>query len=145
MVLPERPYLPLATLRELLTAAAKGSPASDEHVMAVLRQLHLEDAAARAGGLDVELAWDTMLSLGEQQLLSAARLVLAAPRFAFLHRIGTTLSAEQVDAVLDALGEHGITYVSFEPSARLRDRHDAVLELAADGGWTWTPLGRAST
>jgi putative ATP-binding cassette transporter len=80
-----------------------------------------------------------MLSLGEQQLLSAARLVLAKPRFALLHRIGSTLGAEHVDDVLRVLAAHGITYVSFEPSDRLRDRHDAVLEIAADGGWTWTP------
>lgn len=138
MVLPERPYLPTGTLRELLVPAGD-APASDERVMTVLRQLHVEDTAVRAGGLDVEQAWATMLSLGEQQLFSAARLVLGAPRFAFLHRISTTLSAEQVDDVLRLLAEHGITYLTFEQSAHLRDRHDAVLQLAADGGWTWAP------
>jgi putative ATP-binding cassette transporter len=143
MVLPERPYLPAGTLREMLVPAGTDSVASDERVMNVLRELHLEVAVARAGGLDVEQAWDTLLSLGEQQLVSAARLVLAAPAFAFLHRIGTTLSAEQVDDLLRTLVEHRITYVTFDHGTRLRDRHDAVLELAADGGWTWTKTAAA--
>ena len=56
-----------------------------------------------------------------------------------LHRIATTLTDEEVDEILRVLVEHGITYVTFEQSIRLRDRHDAVLQHDADGGWTWTP------
>jgi len=40
----------------------------------------------RAGGLDVEKDWDNILSLGEQQFLAFARLLLAAPRFVLLDR-----------------------------------------------------------
>jgi putative ATP-binding cassette transporter len=139
MVVPERPYLPAGTLRELLVPNGQPSTVSDAGVLAVLRELHLDGVAARAGGLDVEQTWDNLLSLGEQQLLSIARLILGAPRFAVLHRIATTLTDEQVDEILRVLVEHGITYVTFDQSVRLRDRHDAVLQLDPDGGWTWTP------
>ena len=138
MFLPERPYVPAGTLHQLL-APPGGEPAAAEAIMAALRRLGVEPIVERADGFEVEQRWDTLLTLGEQQLLSAARLIAAAPRFALLYRIGTALSAEQVETVLSALSEHAITYIVFGQTEGLGDRHDALLELAADGSWTWTP------
>jgi putative ATP-binding cassette transporter len=145
MFLPERPYLPAGTLRELLSPPGSTPVLSDDTIMGALGTLRIEHAAARAGGLDTEQDWEAMLSLGDQQLLSAARALLAAPRFAFLHRIGTTLSAEQVDDVLRAFSERAITYVTLAHADEPRHRYDAMLDLAADGSWTWTPSQNAST
>lgn len=139
MYLPERPYLPAGTLRELLVPVGRDASLSDQDIMGALHRLHIEHAAARTGGLDAEEHWGAHLSLGEQQLVCAARLLLASPQFAFLHRIGTTLSPDQVGDILRALTEYGITYVNFAPDDDARDHYDAVLALAADGGWTWTP------
>jgi putative ATP-binding cassette transporter len=139
MYLPERPYLPAGTLRELLAPAGRDTPLDDQEIMSALGRLHVEHVATRAGGLDREEHWSAALSLGEQQLVCVCRLLLAAPQFAFLHRLGATLSAEQVADVLRALAERGITYVTFDAEGHARDRYDAVLALAADGGWTWTP------
>ena len=140
---PERPYLPPGTLRELLAPSGSAAAISDQTILTVLRTLHVEGIAARVGGLDAEEHWDAVLSLSEQQLLSVARVVLAAPQFAILHRIGTTLDDERVADVLRALSAHAITYVVLEQSEGVHDRYDVVLHLATDG--TWTPLGRAST
>jgi putative ATP-binding cassette transporter len=139
MYLAERPYLPAGTLRELLAPARRDAPCADEDIMRVLHRLHIERAAAQPGALDAEEHWGAVLSLGEQQLVCAARLLLAAPQFAFLYRIATTLGAEQVTDVLRALTEQGITYVHFGSDDRGGELYDAVLALAADGGWTWTP------
>ncbi len=89
------------------------------------------------GGLDVERDWDDALSLGEQQLLSVARVVLATPRFAFLERPRTALGSEQVDRILSLLSERSITYLTLGDGGDGLDDYDAVLELAGDGGWTW--------
>jgi vitamin B12/bleomycin/antimicrobial peptide transport system ATP-binding/permease protein len=145
MFLPERPYLPPGTLRELLVPPGSAAAVSDQTILTVLRTLHVEDVPARVGGMDAEEHWDNVLSLSEQQLLSVARVVLAAPQFAFLHRIGTTLNDERVADVLRVLSSHAITYVVFEQTDGVPDRYDAVLHLASDGSWTWTPLGRPST
>jgi putative ATP-binding cassette transporter len=105
---------------------------------AALARLHIDHLAKRANGFDAEEHWSSALSLGEQQLVSVARLLLAAPQFAFLHRVGTTLAADQVADVLRALTEYGITYVAFEAD-HSREAYDAVLTLGADGAWTWAP------
>jgi putative ATP-binding cassette transporter len=138
LYLPERPYLPAATLRELLVPGGREKPPSDSDIMAALARLGIDHLAKRAKGLDAEEHWSSALSLGEQQLVSVARLLIAAPQFAFLQRVGTTLAPAQVADVLRALTEHGITYVAFEAD-HSRDAYDAVLTLGADGAWTWSP------
>jgi len=103
----------------------------------LLHGLGLESALERMGGLDVERDWDDALSLGEQQLLSVARVLLAAPRFAFLERPRMAFGPEQVDRILSLLSERAITYLTLGDGGDRLDGYDAVLELADDGGWSW--------
>jgi len=142
--LPERPYLPPGTLRELLVRSGKDESIPENRILAAVRALDLEPILVRSGGLDVERDWDHMLSLREQQRLAFARLLLAAPRFAFLDRISTALSADEAGQLLRILSKSGISYVTFSrwiPGRRGTDEklenYDAVLELADDGSWTW--------
>jgi putative ATP-binding cassette transporter len=139
MFLPERPHLPAGTLREQLTPPVTAPAPTDEQIVVALRAVHLDPLLDRIGGLDTAHDWDAILSLGEQQLIACARLLLAAPQFAFLDRVETTLSSEQCDDVLSALADRAITAIAFEHIHTLGDRYDAVLMLAADGHWTWTP------
>jgi putative ATP-binding cassette transporter len=143
LFLPERPYLMPGTLREILAAPRRGAAAQgDARVVEETRALGLEPMLARVGGLDAEDDWANELSLGEQQLLAAARLVLAAPRFVFLERPYTTLTPDQVASVLDSLTRHGITYVTLSDRDVDLERYGAVLELRVDGSWDFRPLGR---
>jgi vitamin B12/bleomycin/antimicrobial peptide transport system ATP-binding/permease protein len=82
-----------------------------------------------------------VLSLGEQQLFSIARVVLAAPRFVFLERPRAALGAEHVDRILRLLQDRSITYLTLGDVGDRPDDHDIVLELADDGGWTWKAVG----
>ena len=134
LFLPERPYLSPGTLRDVLV---REGVIGDEQIATVLHGLGLEPVLERTGGLDVERDWDDVLSLGEQQLLSVARVVLAAPRFAFLERPRTALGSEQTDRILSLLWERSITYLTLGDGGDGLDDYDAVLELAGDGGWTW--------
>ena len=134
LFLPERPYLSPGTLRDVLV---REGVIGDEQIATVLHGLGLEPVLERTGGLDVERDWDDVLSLGEQQLFSVARVVLAAPRFAFLERPRTALGSEQTDRILSLLWERSITYLTLGDGSDGLDDYDAVLELAGDGGWTW--------
>jgi putative ATP-binding cassette transporter len=140
LFLPERPYLTPGTLRDVLLPAGRGSgigrEPGDEQVIALLRTLFLDGVLDRVGGLDVERDWDDALSLGEQQLFSVARAVLAAPRFIFLERPRATLGPAHADRVLNLLRERSITYVTLGDGGERLDDHDLVIELADDGGWT---------
>lgn len=144
--LPERPYLPPGTLREFLVPAGRATTVSAEQVAGALAALGAESIAARAGGLDVERHWDELLSLGEQQLLSFARVVLAAPSFAILDRAGTALTAAQVEQILGVLDVQSISYMHFAEAeaSPSRERYDVVLELAGDGAWRCARGGRKS-
>src|SRR5437867_10428777 len=140
LFLPERPYLPPGTLRDVLLPTGREGAIGDEQIATLLRGLGLESVLERMGDLDVERDWDNALSLGEQQLLSVARVVLAAPRFVFLERPRATLGAAHADRVLSLLRERSITYLTLGDGGDRQDDHDFVLELADDGGWTWKAL-----
>jgi putative ATP-binding cassette transporter len=141
LFLPERPYLMPGTLREILASPRRGAPPQDDaRIAAEARELGLGPLLARVGGIDAEDDWGNELSLGEQQLLSAARIVLAAPRFVFLERPYTTLTPDQVASVLDSLTRHGVTYVTLSDRDVELERYDSVLELRADGSWDYRPI-----
>jgi putative ATP-binding cassette transporter len=140
MFLPERPYLPPGSLREVLVRTGREAEVGDERIVAVLRALEVERVLERTGGLGEERDWDDILSLGEHQLMLVARLVLAAPRFAVLHQIGTTLSPNQVARSLELCADAGITCIGVGGNGASPGQHDALLELAADGSWSWRSL-----
>lgn len=145
--LPERPYLPLGTLRELLMRTGQEPTVLEQQILATLGALKLLPIVQRVGGLDVPRDWKGILSLEEQQFLAFARLLLAAPRFAFLDRIRTSLDSEGVALVLKMLNEKSITYLTLGRSRHgHRDSddkpedYDAILELKNDGDWSWNPF-----
>lgn len=139
--LPERPHVPIGTLRELLLRAGHEHAVPDERVCQVLSHLGLEPALQRLGGLDVDGDWEHLLSLSEQQLLTVARVILAAPAFAALHSPGTTLAPDQLGRALSLLSEAQVTYVAFGGDDASPGTYDAVLELDAGGTWTLRHLG----
>src|SRR5262249_2593900 len=89
--LPQQPYLPPGTLRHLLVRTGQEQDPSDERILAAIHDAGLDSVVQRAGGLDAEHDWPTILSLGEQQQLVLIRLILAQPSFALLDRVSTAL------------------------------------------------------
>jgi vitamin B12/bleomycin/antimicrobial peptide transport system ATP-binding/permease protein len=120
MFLPQRPYLPLSTLRQMLAHPAIESPASDDQILRLLYELDLEEVVNHAGGLDHKQNWERVLSLSEQQLLALASVFLAAPRFVLLDRIEMTLGSEQLKKILQMLSERSITSINREGRRRAR-------------------------
>jgi len=137
LFVPERPYVPPGTLRDVLLPARRDGAVADEQIIAVLRSLHADGVLQRGGGLDVERDWADALSLGEQQLLCVARVILAAPRFVFFERPRATLGGAQAERVMSVLRERSLTYLTIGDGDDRVEDHAVVLELADDGGWTW--------
>jgi putative ATP-binding cassette transporter len=140
LFLTERPYLPPGTLRQALVRTGRERELADARVHEVLRELGVGDVPEKVGGLEIERDWAEVLSLGEQQMLSFARLALAAPRYAVLDRPETVLGPETVARALDFLAGQRITVVTFSSAPALADRHDAHLVLATGGSWSFEPL-----
>ncbi len=138
--LAERPYLPPGTLREVLVDQKLEHSIADGQIRDLLHELDLDPVLVRAGGLNIEKDWGTLLSLGEQQLLAFVHILLAAPNFVFLDRAGTALNPGQVRKILKILSKNSITYINIGESDDQRDLYDAVLEIDELGTWRWRQI-----
>jgi putative ATP-binding cassette transporter len=138
LFLPQRPYLPTGTLRQILVRNERAGKIPDDRIVQILRELNLEHVLEQAGGLNTEQNWEILLSPQEQQLLAFINILIAAPQFAFLDRLDATLGLERLHTIMRMLSESSITYINNAETAALRDYHDAVLECSEDGGWVWT-------
>jgi putative ATP-binding cassette transporter len=134
MFMPQRPYLPLGTLRGALAYPA----APDAFTAAALSA-----ALARAGlarlddQLDEEGRWDRTLSLGEQQRLAFARLLLHAPRWIFMDEATAALDEDSQDAMMrmliEKLPDAAVVSIGHRPG--LAAFHTRTLTLLrAEGG-----------
>ncbi len=140
--LPQQPYIPPGSLRDVLLRDGERQVISDDQLTAALHDMGLDSISAHADALDSERDWPASLSLREQQLLALTRLILARPAFAMLDRLDAVLEPDQLRQALRRLDENSITYVVLAETAELAEQYDAVLEIRADGTWSWTPAQR---
>jgi vitamin B12/bleomycin/antimicrobial peptide transport system ATP-binding/permease protein len=131
--LPERPYLPPGTLREILLRTGEEELVPDARILESLKALNLGHTLEKAGGLDVERNWGDILSLGEQQRLSFARVLLAEPHFVFLDHPSRGLSECPLGELLKLLRQQGITYLTLGDATDDPRNYDRLLEIAPMG------------
>ena len=135
MFLPQRPYLPLGTLRAVVAYPAEPHAYDDAQLTQALEAVELGHLAAR---LDEEAPWAQRLSGGEQQRVAVARALLARPDWLFLDEATASLDPE-AEAQLYALLRSNlpcttIVSIAHRPSvAALHDRQ-LVLESGPGGG-----------
>jgi putative ATP-binding cassette transporter len=145
MFLPQQPYLGAGTLREQLLYATRRTGLPDGRLEAVLRRVRFGPILERVGGLDVPRNWGSTLSLGEQQLVAFARLLLANPKFAFLDEATSALDPKTGRRLYEVLAQTRITYLSVASDPTLIDYHDMLLTLYPDGGTKLTPCEQAAS
>src|SRR5215813_12241612 len=142
--LPQQPYLPPGTLRDLLRTG-QVQIITDDQIKTALCDAGLDSIQERAGGLDTEQDWSAILSLGEQQLLALTRLILARPAFAMLDRVNAALKPAQFRQALRRLDQNSITYITLAEDNESIELYDALLEIDADGAWSWQRTGRGTS
>jgi putative ATP-binding cassette transporter len=80
LFLSQKPYITLGSLRENVLYPSADADTPDDEILAALEKVNLKGVSERVGGLDAaERPLQTILSLGEQQRLAFARLLLAKP------------------------------------------------------------------
>jgi putative ATP-binding cassette transporter len=140
MFMPQRPYLPLGTLRGAIAYPAAPKKFPDASVIAALERCGLGHITGR---LDEEARWDRMLSLGEQQRLAFARLLLHRPRWVFMDEATAALDEANQDAMMGLFGEElaGSALVSIGHRPGLDLFHDRTLNLvrSPDGARLTSP------
>jgi len=133
--LPQQPYMLIGSLRAQLLYPGNDTSIGDEQLLEVLEKVNLTELASRFGGLDVELDWEKVLSVGEQQRLAFARVLLARPRFAILDEATSALDPANEAALYRQLQETGTTLVSVAHRSSILKYHTQVLELTGNCGW----------
>jgi vitamin B12/bleomycin/antimicrobial peptide transport system ATP-binding/permease protein len=101
----------------------------------VLEQVNLADLDERFGGFDAKQDWADVLSLGEQQRLTFARLLLNKPNYAILDEATSALDLDNEERLYQQLKALNTTFLSVGHRATLANYHQAILELSQDKSW----------
>lgn len=138
MLLPQRPYLPLGTLRGAVTYPGVAGAYPDSAIREALAAARLPDLVDR---LDHEDAWSARLSGGEQQRLAVARALLAKPDWLFLDEATSALDEFTEAALYKMLAERlpGTTLVSIGHRSTLLAMHARHLEMQPRPDGTFAP------
>ncbi len=139
LFIPQKPYMLLGSLREQLAYPLEPERFSDAQLRHVLDQVRLPDLVQRYPDLDIKQDWPRLLSLGEQQRLAFARLLLNAPRFVVLDEATSALDVATERHLYSLLAERDMAFVSVGHRPTLTAFHDSVLELDGTGGWRLLP------
>ena len=139
LFIPQKPYMLLGSLREQLCYPLEPDRFSDEQLRHVLHEVRLSELVQRYPDLDIKQDWPRLLSLGEQQRLAFARLLLNGPRFVVLDEATSALDVATERHLYTLLTQRDMAFVSVGHRPTLTSFHNTVLELDGTGHWRLIP------
>ncbi len=132
LFLPQRPYIPLGTLRHVISYPKAPEAYPDADVAQALTDAGMPGLVPQ---LDHDRNWPQVLSGGEQQRVALARALLAKPDWLFLDEATASLDPESEAALYQTLKERlpGTTIVSIAHRPTVAALHDRRLVLRREG------------
>ena len=144
-LMPQRPYVPIGTLRRATTYPA---PAEEIPKEQVAKALELVGLGHLTGRIDEEAPWDQTLSGGEKQRLAFARLLIVRPDIIVLDEATSALdppSQEQLMRMIsDQLPATTILSVGHRPELEAFHERKLMLERRSGGARLVRDLALAS-
>lgn len=140
LFLPQKPYLPLGTLRSALYyPLAEPAQAADSAVRVILTQIQLGHLATE---LDTESEWGNILSLGEQQRLALGRVLLHRPQLVFLDEASSAMDEGLEHAMYSLLRKQlpDVMLISVGHRSSLVAFHSSELIVQYGGKWSLNSL-----
>jgi vitamin B12/bleomycin/antimicrobial peptide transport system ATP-binding/permease protein len=130
--LPQRPYIPLGTLRHVITYPIDGTHHDRAELGQLLRDVGLPHLVDR---LDRDDNWPQSLSGGEMQRVAIARALLAKPSWIFLDEATSGLDPESETEIYHALKTHlpDATIVSIAHRPSVAAFHDGRIVFERPG------------
>ncbi len=132
MMLPQRPYFPIGTLKAAIVYPSNPDAFGSTLVEQALTSVGLPQLVSR---LDQDAHWNRILSLGEQQRLGLARALLHQPQYLFLDEATASLDEPSEAALYRLLADKlkATTTVSIGHRSTLEAFHDGHIVLEREG------------
>lgn len=127
MIVPQKPYLPLGTLKDVITYSCKGN-ITDTQIKEALEACRLSHLM---GYLQEESDWTNILSLGEQQRINIIRLILCQPEWAIMDEPTASMDVETEKNIFDIINKYcpDLTLITVGHSPTLKGYHDRVIDV----------------
>ena len=134
LFMPQKPYLPLGSLREALLYPFGDPATTDARLLSVLDQAGLPGLSPLLGE---HRLWSHVLSLGEQQRLAFGRVFLQRPAWVFMDEATSAIDEPGERALYERLIEllPGTAVVSVGHRSSLLAFHQTRLVLDGNGVW----------
>lgn len=139
MFLPQRPYMILSDLRAQLLYPRGRKDITDTELQVILERVCLPDLLQKHGGLNVVRDWAKVLSLGEQQRIGFARVLISQAHYVFLDEATSAVDIPTEALLYALLREAGTTYVSVGHRETILHFHDRALCLYPGGSYRLMP------
>ena len=136
LFLPQKPYMVLGNLRSQMLYPYPETDITDIQLTEILKQVNLPDLAERyKDGFDTVEEWGDVLSLGEQQRLSFARVLIHRPAYSVLDEATSALDRANEEQLYGRLAAAKMAYISVGHRESLENYHQSLLRLAEDHTW----------
>jgi vitamin B12/bleomycin/antimicrobial peptide transport system ATP-binding/permease protein len=136
LFLSQRPYMILGTLRDQMLYPKMDVSVEDSHLKQILILVNLPDLEQSHGGFNTEQNWSEVLSLGEQQRLIFARLLLNQPSYAILDEATSALDSKNEEHLYQQLEDSSITFLSVGHRESLSNYHQSILDFTDNQSWS---------
>lgn len=138
--LPQRPYMIIGTLREQMIYPAVDRDISDEELQKILELVNLGDLTKKFGGFDIEKDWGEVLSLGEQQRMAFARILVNQPEYAILDEATSALDVNNETNLYQQLIKTNTTFISVGHRETLKNHHQFLLKIDENKSWQYSQI-----
>lgn len=145
ILIPQRPYLSLGTLRDQITyphseADMKARGVTDDDLLRILAKVQMESIIEREGGWNAAREWRESLSGGDQQKIAWARLFYHRPKYAVLDEATSLVPTDIEGLMMEHATDLGITLLTVSHRPSLWKYHQLILHYDGQGGYVFTKL-----
>ena len=132
--MPQKPYFPLGTLRDVLLYPVQPANVDDEALRDALHKVGLDHLRGR---LDDQERWDHILSGGEQQRVAFARVLVQKPAWVFMDEATSALDeagqANVMKLMAEDLPQTAVISIGHRPGLEAFHTRELVLEPGEAG------------
>ncbi|MEM7555596.1 MAG: ABC transporter ATP-binding protein/permease [Cyanobacteria bacterium P01_A01_bin.84] len=139
LFLPQRPYMILGSLREQILYPYLNRDFQDSELIQILNTVNLSKLVDKYKDLATVEDWSSLLSIGEQQRLAFARLLLSLPKYAILDEATSALDESNEELLYQQLQKTPTAYISVGHNPKLFKYHQKILKIVNHQEWYLYP------